>query len=96
MAGFNEVENMVTLFPVFDAFLFFGRSSPYPNRYAFPNLKRKFKADSMNPTVPNMTGYDEVKIIITSLPVLNVYFIYLETILREKSNCTRSFGLGQR
>ena len=44
MAGFNEVENMMTSFPVFDAFLFFGRSSPYPNRYAFPNLKRKFEA----------------------------------------------------
>ena len=44
IAGFNEVENMMTSFPVFDAFLFFGRSSPYPNRYAFPYLKRKFKA----------------------------------------------------
>ena len=44
MAGFYEVESMMTSFPVFDAFLFFGRSSPYPNRYAFPNLKRKFKA----------------------------------------------------
>ena len=42
MAGFNEVENMMTSFPVFDVFLFFGRSSPCPNRYAFPNLKRKF------------------------------------------------------
>ena len=44
MAGFNEVENMMTSFPVFDAFLFFGRSSPYPNICAFPNQKRKFKA----------------------------------------------------
>ena len=44
MAGFIKVENMMSSFPVFDAFLFFGRSSPYPNRYAFPNLKRKFKA----------------------------------------------------
>ena len=44
MAGFNEVENMMTSFPVFDVFLFFGRSSPYPNKYAFPNLKRKLKA----------------------------------------------------
>ena len=43
MAGFNEVENMMTSFPIFDAFLFFGRSSPYPNRYVFHNLKRKFK-----------------------------------------------------
>ena len=44
MAGFNEVENMMTSFPVFHAFLFFGRRSPYPNRYALPNLKRKLKA----------------------------------------------------
>ena len=44
MAGFNEIENIMTSFPVVDAFLFFERSSPYPNRYAFPNLKRKFKA----------------------------------------------------
>ena len=44
MAGFNDVENMMTSFQVFDAFLFFVRISPYPNRYAFPNLKRKFKA----------------------------------------------------
>ena len=51
MAGFNEVENMITPFPVFDAFLFFGRSSPYPNRYAFPNLKRKFKAALGNKSV---------------------------------------------
>ena len=43
MAEFNEVENMMTSFPVFDAFLFFGSSSPYPNIYAFPNLKHKFK-----------------------------------------------------
>ena len=43
MAGFNEVENMMS-FPVLDAFLFFGRSSPFPNRYVFANLKRKFKA----------------------------------------------------
>ena len=43
-AEFNEVENMMTLFPVFDVFLIFGCSSPYPNRYAFPNLNRKFKA----------------------------------------------------
>ena len=35
---------MMTSFPVSDAFLFFGRSLPYPNIYAFPNLKRKFKA----------------------------------------------------
>ena len=27
---------------------------------------------------------------------LNAYFIYLETIIREKSNCTRNFGLGRR
>ena len=45
MAGFNEDVNMMTSFLIFDAFLFFGRSSPYPNRSAFPNLKRKFKAD---------------------------------------------------
>ena len=44
MAKFNEVENMMTSFPVFDAFLFWERSSPYPNIYAFPNLKRKIKA----------------------------------------------------
>ena len=44
MAGFNEAENVKTSFPVFDAFLFFGYSSSYPNIYAFPNLKRKFKA----------------------------------------------------
>ena len=44
MAGFNEVENMMTSFLVFDVFLSFGRSSPYPNRHALPNLKRKFKA----------------------------------------------------
>ena len=44
MAGFNRVENIMTSFPVFDAFLSFGRSSPYPNRYAFPNQKRTFKA----------------------------------------------------
>ena len=43
MAGFNKVENM-TSFPVFDAFLFFWRSSTNPNVYAFPNLNRKFKA----------------------------------------------------
>ena len=39
MAGFNKVENMMMSFPVFDAFLFFGRSSPYPNIYTFPDLK---------------------------------------------------------
>ena len=44
MSGFNKVENMMTSLPVFDAFLFFWRSSPYPNVYDFPNLKRKFKA----------------------------------------------------
>ena len=44
MAVFNKVENMMTSFPVFDAFLSFWRGSPYPNIYAFPNLKRKFKA----------------------------------------------------
>ena len=42
-AGFNEVENTMTSFPVFDAFLFFGRSSPYPNRYAFPNLNENLR-----------------------------------------------------
>ena len=44
MAGFNKVENMITSFQVFDAYFCFWRSSPYPNIYAFPNLKRKFKA----------------------------------------------------
>ena len=44
MAGCNKVENLMTSFTVFDAFLFFWHSSPYPNIYAFPNLKRKFKA----------------------------------------------------
>ena len=56
MAGFNEVENMMTSFPVFDAFLFFGRSSPYPNRYAFPNLKRKFMAFLGYKSVPSGIG----------------------------------------
>ena len=42
MAGSNKVENMP--FPVFDAFPFFWSSSPYPNIYAFPNLKGNFKA----------------------------------------------------
>ena len=42
MAG-NEVENMMTSFPVFRCVCFFGRSSPYPNIYVFPYLKRKFK-----------------------------------------------------
>ena len=44
MAGFNEVENLMTSFQDFDAFLFYGCSTPYPNRYAVPNLERKFKA----------------------------------------------------
>ena len=44
MAGLNKVENMMTSFPVFDAFLFFWRSSPYRNIYAFPVLKQKLKA----------------------------------------------------
>ena len=44
MSGFNKVENRMRSFPVFDAFLFFGRSPPYPNRCAFPNLKRKYEA----------------------------------------------------
>ena len=39
MAGFNEIENMMTPFAVFDAIHF-----SYLNTYAFPNLKRKFKA----------------------------------------------------
>ena len=56
MAGFNEVENMMTSFPIFDAFLFFGRSSPYPNRYAFPNLKRKFKAVLGDKSVTSSIG----------------------------------------
>ena len=44
IAGWNKAENMMTSFPLFDAFLFFTPSSPYPNIYAFPYLKRKFKA----------------------------------------------------
>ena len=51
MAGFNKVEKMMISFPVFGAFLFFWRSSPYPNIYAFPNLKRKFKAVLGNKSV---------------------------------------------
>ena len=43
MVGFNKVEKMMTSLPVFDAFPFFWRSSPYPNMYAFPNLKGNFK-----------------------------------------------------
>ena len=30
----------------------------------------------MNPTVPNMSGYDEVKIIITSLPVADEFLFF--------------------
>ena len=30
----------------------------------------------MNPTVPNMTGYDEVKIIMTSLPVPDEFLFF--------------------
>ena len=44
MAGFNKVENMMTSFPIFDAFFFFWPSSPCPNMYAIPNLKPKFMA----------------------------------------------------
>ena len=44
MAGFNKVENMMTSFPVFDAFPFLWHSSPYPNICAFPNLKGNLKA----------------------------------------------------
>ena len=46
MAVFNKVENMMMSFPIFDAFPFFWRSSPYPNIYDFPTLKRKFMAVS--------------------------------------------------
>ena len=44
IAGLNEFENMMTSFPFFDAFLFFGRNSPYPIDMLSLNLKRKFKA----------------------------------------------------
>ena len=30
----------------------------------------------MNPTVPNMTGYDEVKLIMTSLPVPDEFLFF--------------------
>ena len=56
MAGFNGVENMMTSFPVFDALSFFRRSSPFPNRYVFPNLKRKFKAVSGDKSVTSGIG----------------------------------------
>ena len=56
MAGFNEAENMMTSIPVFDAFLFFGGSSPYPNRYVLPNIKRKFKAVLGNKSVTSDIG----------------------------------------
>ena len=40
MAGFNEVENMMTSFPVFDAFLFSGVARPI-RIYMFPLFKTK-------------------------------------------------------
>ena len=44
MAGFNKVENMMTSFPVFDAFLFSGVARPIRIYiFSFPNLKQKFK-----------------------------------------------------
>ena len=43
VAESNEVENMMTSFPVFDTFLFSGIARSI-RICAFPNLKRKFKA----------------------------------------------------
>ena len=56
IAGFNKFENMMTSFPVFDAFLFFVRSSPYPNIYAFPYLKGNFKAVLSDKSVTSGIG----------------------------------------
>ena len=56
MPGFNKVEIIMTSFQVFDAFIFFWRSLPYPNIYAFHNLKRKFKAGLGDKSVTSGIG----------------------------------------